>query len=45
MVPWQGKVSIVAKPDVKLEVPDGAVIADKVFNYIWILFVEVRLSF
>ncbi|KOM47086.1 hypothetical protein LR48_Vigan07g079000 [Vigna angularis] len=25
----KGKVSIVAKPDVKLEVPDGAVVADK----------------
>ncbi|KAL9316407.1 hypothetical protein ACSQ67_017408 [Phaseolus vulgaris] len=28
----KGKVSIVAKPDVKLEVPDGAVIADKEIN-------------
>ncbi|KAG2391370.1 UTP--glucose-1-phosphate uridylyltransferase [Vigna angularis] len=28
----KGKVSIVAKPDVKLEVPDGAVVADKEIN-------------
>ncbi|XP_014505167.1 UTP--glucose-1-phosphate uridylyltransferase [Vigna radiata var. radiata] len=28
----KGKVSIVAKPDVKLEIPDGAVIADKEIN-------------
>ncbi|KAK7372286.1 hypothetical protein VNO80_05661 [Phaseolus coccineus] len=28
----KGKVSIIAKPDVKLEVPDGAVIADKEIN-------------
>lgn len=34
----QGKVSIVAKSGVKLEIPDGAVIANKVFNYTSIFF-------
>lgn len=40
----QGKVSIVAKPGVKLEIPDGAEIVNKVLTYLWILFISTMFS-